>query len=77
MVTVTQSARHGDGLAGLLVAAPEVDPELVATAWRWLEEAGAEQTRADELHDAVAVAGILAEFHLDTESLCAALLHGP
>jgi len=77
MVTVTQTTGVGEGLAGLLVAAPEVDADLVATAWSWLEVAGEDGSATGELDDALAVAAILADLHLDTESLCAALLHAP
>jgi GTP pyrophosphokinase len=79
VVSLIQDSNAGEGLAGLLVMAPECDPELVAAAWRVLEErardAGPEA--ADDLRNALAVARILADLHLDTESLCAALLHTP
>jgi GTP pyrophosphokinase len=78
MVTLTRDPLADGGLAGLLVLAPDCDPDRVAAAWQRLEasarEAGGE---ADDLRDALGVARILADLHLDTESLCAALLHAP
>ncbi len=77
MVSLNAKARDGEGLAGLLVTAPECDAEQVAAAWHHLEASARECGRDDDLRDALEVARILAELHLDTESLCAALLHAP
>jgi len=78
MVSLTRDPAADQGLAGLLVLAPDCDPDRVAAAWQRLEasarEAGGE---AGDLRDALGVARILADLHLDTESLCAALLHAP
>ena len=77
MISLNAAAHDGEGLAGLLVMAPDCDPEQVAAAWHHLETSARESARVEDLRDALDVARILADLHLDTESLCAALLHAP
>ncbi len=77
MVTLSADTQATDGLSGLLVMVPECDADRVRSAWRHLEECARSRGADDDLRDALAVARILADLHLDTESLCAALLHAP
>jgi len=80
MVTLSDDKHAEEGLAGLLAMAPECDATLVAAAWHALEESAQEaglEVADNDLRDALAVARILADLHLDTESLCAVLLHAP
>ncbi len=77
MVTLSADTQATDGLSGLLVMVPECDADRVRSAWRHLEDCARSRGADDDLRDALAVARILADLHLDTESLCAALLHAP
>jgi GTP pyrophosphokinase len=77
MVSLNTRAQAGEGLAGLLVMAPDCDAEQVAAAWHHLEQSALDTGEDDDLRAALDVAHILADLHLDTDSLCAALLHAP
>ena len=77
MVSLNTRAEAGEGLAGLLVMAPDCDAEQVAAAWHHLEQGALDTGEDDDLRAALDVAHILADLHLDTDSLCAALLHAP
>ena len=69
MISLNAAEHDGEGLAGLLVMAPDCDPEQVAAAWHHLETSARESARVEDLRDALDVARILADLHLDTESL--------
>ncbi len=77
MVSLNTRGQAGEGLAGLLVMAPDCDAEQVAAAWHHLEQSALDTGEDDDLRAALDVAHILADLHLDTDSLCAALLHAP
>ena len=77
MVSLNSAVQAGEGLAGLLVMAPDCDVDQVTAAWRHLEECALDEEGGDDLRAALDVAHILAGLHLDTDSLCAALLHAP
>jgi GTP pyrophosphokinase len=77
MVSLSTRGQAGEGLAGLLVMAPDCDAEQVAAAWHHLEQSALDTGEDDDLRAALDVAHILADLHLDTDSLCAALLHAP
>ncbi|MDX1593777.1 MAG: GTP diphosphokinase [Gammaproteobacteria bacterium] len=66
------AARGAPDLSVLLETAPECDGERVAGAWRMLDRTGAADV---DRREALAVTRILSGLHLDSESLCAVLLH--